>query len=106
MPAGARKLSASTPPLPGPPEDAVALYVAWQAARERLEELRRTLPPAGESAAGGVVMPLRDEQVVEAEQAVVAAATAFYRHPWWYGAFSKSQAERVIEGAARRAVGQ
>jgi len=26
---------------------------------------------------------------------------AFYSHEWWYGAFSRSEAERVIEEAAR-----
>lgn len=79
------------------------LYVRWQAAEEHLAELKRMLPPAGESAAGGVVMPLLDERVVAAIEAASQASLAFHRHPWWYGAFSKSEAERVIGEAARRA---
>jgi len=77
------------------------LYVAWQAAREHRVELERTLPPAGETDAGGIVMPIRDPRLVEADAAEFAAALAFYRHEWWYGAFSRSEAERVIEEAAR-----
>lgn len=90
------------PPLDPPPEDAIRLYVTWQAARERRVELERTLPPAGETDAGGIVMPVRDPQLVEADAAESAAALAFYRHPWWFGAFSKSEAEQVIEAAARK----
>jgi len=89
------------PPLDPPPEDAIRLYITWQAARERRVELERTLPPAGETDAGGIVMPVRDPRLVEADAAESAAALAFYKHPWWYGAFSKSEAERVIEEAAR-----
>lgn len=91
----------SLPLLPPPPEDAVALWVRWQAAEEHLAELKRTLLPAGESATGGVVMPLLDDRVVAAINAASQASIAFHRHPWWYGAFSKSEAERVIEEAAR-----
>lgn len=94
------------PPLPSPPKDAVALFVRWQAAKEHLAELERTLPPVGETAAGGIVVPIHDPRVVEAAQAESAAARAFYLHPWWYGAFSKSEAEKVIEEAARRTVGE
>lgn len=94
------------PPLPPPPESAVALYVRWQATKERLAELERTLPPVGETAAGGVVVPIHDPRVVEAAQAESAAARAFYLHPWWYGAFSRSEAERVIAEAAQRTVEQ
>lgn len=90
------------PPLPSPPESAVALYVRWQAARERLAELEQTLPPVGETAASGIVIPVYDPRVIEAAQAETAAARAFYLHPWWYGAFSKSEAEKAIEEAAAR----
>lgn len=90
------------PPLPPPPEDAVLLYVRWRAAREHLAELERTLPPVGETMAGGVAVPIHDPRVIEAAKAESAAAREFYRHPWWYDAFSKSEAERVIEEAARR----
>lgn len=93
-------------PLPPPPEDAVALYVRWQAAKERLAELERTLPPVGETAAGGIVIPIYDPRVIEAAGAETAAARAFYLHPWWYGAFSKSEAEKAIEEAARRTMGE
>jgi len=89
------------PPLDPPPEDAIRLYIAWQAARELRVELERTLPPAGETDAGGIVMPIRDPRLVKADAAESAAALAFYSHEWWYGAFSRSEAERVIEEAAR-----
>lgn len=89
------------PPLEPPPPGAVRLYVAWQAARERRIELERTLPPVGETAAGGIVMPIRDPRVLDAACAESAAALEFYRCDWWYRAFSKSEAERVIEEAAR-----
>lgn len=94
-------MASSRPLLEPPPPDAVRLYVAWQAARERRIELERTLPLAGKTAAGGIVMPVRDPRLVEADEAESAAALAFYRHPWWYGAFSKSEAERVVQEAAR-----
>jgi len=89
------------PPLDPPPGDAVRLYIAWQAARDRRVELEATLPPVRETDAGGIIMPVRDPRLVEADAAESAAALAFHRHPWWYGAFSKSEAERVIEEAAR-----
>jgi len=89
------------PPLDPPPEDAVRLYITWQAARERRVELERTLPPAGETDAGGIIMPVRDPRLVKADAAESAAALAFYKHPWWCRAFSRSEAERVIEEAAR-----
>lgn len=92
------------PPLPPPPESAVALYVRWQAAKERLAELERTLPPVGKTAAGGIVVPIHDPRVIEAARVETEAARAFYLHPWWYRAFSKSEAERVIEEAARRVI--
>lgn len=82
------------------------LYVRWQAAKERLAELERTLPPVGETAVGGVVIPIYDPRVVEAAQAESAAARAFYLHEWWFNAFSKSQAQQVIEDAARRTMEQ
>lgn len=97
--------SREPPPLPPPPKDAVALYVRWQAAKERLAELQRTLPPVGETAAGGVVIPIHDPRVIEAAGVETEAARAFYLHPWWYGAFSKSEAEQVIKVAARRLTG-
>lgn len=78
------------------------LYVRWQAARERLAELERTLPPVGETAVGGVVIPIYDPRVIEAASAETAAALAFYWHKWWFDAFSKGEAERVIEEAAAR----
>lgn len=84
-----------------PPADAIALYIRWQAARERRIELERTLPPAGETTAGGIVMPIRDPRLLEADAAESTAALAFYRHPWWYGTSSRPHAERVIEAAAR-----
>lgn len=90
------------PPLPPPPEDAIALFVRWQAAKERLAELERTLPPVGETAVGGIVIPIYDPRVLEASRAEGAAALAFYKHEWWFNAFSKSEAERVIEEAVRR----
>ena len=90
------------PPLNPPPEDVIRLYITWQAARERRVELERTLPPVRETDAGGIVMPVRDPRLVEADVAESAAALAFYRHPWWFGAFSKSEAEWVIEEAARK----
>lgn len=90
------------PPLEPPPPSAVALYIRWQAVREHRIELERTLPPVAETVAGGVVMPVRDPRLVEAEQAESVAALEFYRHEWWFGAFSKSEAERVIKEAARR----
>lgn len=89
-----------------PPPDAIALYIRWQAARERREELERTLPPAGETVVGGIVTPIRDPQLIEAGEAEVAEATAFYRHPWWYGTFNRSRADHVIEAAARAQLGQ
>jgi hypothetical protein len=46
-------------------------------------------------------MPVRDPRLVVADAAESAAALAFYRHEWWFGAFSKSEAERVIAEAAR-----
>ena len=94
-------MASNRPPLDPPPEDAIRLYITWQAARERRVELERTLLPAGETDAGGIVMPVRDPRLVEADAAESAAALAFYKHPWWYGAFSRSEAERVIEEAAR-----
>ena len=94
------------PPLPPPPESAVALYTRWQAAKECLAELERTLPPIGETSAGGVVVPIHDPQVIEAARAETEAARAFYLHPWWYGAFSKSEAEKAIEEAVRRTMGE
>lgn len=102
VPDGARKLSWEPPQVEPPPRDAVRLYIRWQAAEERLAELQRTLPPAGESAAGGVVMPLLDERVTAAMREASEASIAFHRHPWWFGAFSKSEAERVIGEAAAR----
>lgn len=78
------------------------LYVRWQAAEEHLAELKRTLPPAGESFVGGVVTPLLDDRVVAAMDVALRASLAFHRHPWWFGAFSKVQAERVIAEAARQ----
>jgi hypothetical protein len=93
----------SDEPAP-PPPDAVALYIRWQAARERRIELERTLPPAGQTAAGGVVMPVRDPRLIEADQAEHEAALEFYRHPWWYGAASRGAAERAIEKAARESL--
>lgn len=96
----------TTPPQEPPPPDAIALYIRWQAAKERTAELKATLPPVGETVAGGVVIPIFDPRVIEAAGAESAAALAFYRHEWWFNAFSKSQAERVIEAATRRAVGQ
>lgn len=99
---GDRAAWGDRPPLGPPPPDAVRLYIAWQAAREERVELEATLPPVTETVAGGVVMPVRDPRLVEAEQAESVAALEFYRHPWWFGAFSKSEAERVVEEAARR----
>jgi hypothetical protein len=90
------------PPLDPPPGDAIRLYIRWQAARERRVELEATLLPVGETVAGGIVMPVRDPRLVKADAAESAAALAFYRHRWWFGAFSKSEAERVIEEAARK----
>lgn len=78
------------------------LYVRWQAARERLAELERTLPPVGETAAGGVVIPVHDPRVIEAAGAETAAALAFYKHDWWFNAFSRVEAERAIAEAAAR----
>jgi len=91
------------PPLEPPPPDAIRLYITWQAARERRIELERTLPPTAETDTGGIIMPVRDPQLVEADEAESAAAREFYRHPWWFGAFSKSEAERVIAQAAQAA---
>jgi hypothetical protein len=98
---GDRTAWGNRPPLDPPPEDAVQLYITWQAAREQRVELEATLPPVGETDAGGIIMPVRDPRVVEADAAESAAALAFYRHWWWFGAFSKSEAERVIAEAAR-----
>lgn len=102
MPDGACKLSWDPPLVEPPPEDAVRLYIRWRAAEEHLAELERTLPPAGESAAGGVVVPLLDERVVAAMRVASRASIEFHRHEWWFGAFSKSEAERVIAEAAAR----
>lgn len=99
---GDRTVWGDRPPLDPPPEDAIQLYITWQAARERRVELEATLPPAGETDTGGIIMPLRDPRLAVADAAESAAALAFYRHPWWFGAFSKSEAERVIAEAARR----
>lgn len=84
-----------------PPPDAVALYIRWQAAKEHRQELERTLPPVGETVVGRIATPIQDPRVTDAAEAEVAAATAFYRHPWWYGTASRSEAARVIEAAAR-----
>jgi len=89
------------PPLEPPPPDAIRLYLAWQAAQERRIELERILPPVAETDTGGIIMPVRDPQLIEADQAESATALEFYRHPWWFGAFSKSEAERVIAEVAR-----
>lgn len=91
----------TTPPQEPPPPDAVALYVRWQAAKERTAELKTTLPPVGETVAGGVVIPIQDPRVVEAVAAESAAALAFYRHEWWFGSFSKSKAEAAVEMAVQ-----
>lgn len=98
---GDRAAWGDRPPLDPPPEDAIRLYIRWQAAREHRAELKATLPPVGETMAGGIVVPVRDPRLVEAEAAESAAALAFYRHPWWFAAFSKSEAERAVEEAAR-----
>lgn len=95
-------MSWSPPPILPPPEDAVALYVRWQAAEEHLAELKRTLPPADYSNVGGIVTPLRDQRLIEAGHAEIEASLAFHRHPWWFGAFNKVQAEQVIAEAARQ----
>lgn len=88
-----------------PPPDAVALYIRWQAAKELRQELERTLPPVGETIVGNIATPIRDPRVTDAAEAEVAAATAFYRHPWWFGTPSRSEAARAIEAAARAQLG-
>lgn len=89
------------PDEPEPPSDAVALYIHWQAAKEHREELERTLPPAGRTDAGGIPMPIRGPELIEADQAEHEASIKFHQHPWWYGAFNRGRADQIIEAAAR-----
>ena len=94
----------SRPEVPPPPEDAVRLWIAWQAAVEHTADVRRKFPPARESVVGGIALPLWDERVVQAMRDEVEASIRFHEHPWWYNAFDGVEADRVIVEAAAKLV--
>lgn len=89
-------------PLPPPPEDAVRLWIAWQAAIEYTAEMKHKHPPVEESVVGGIALPLLTRPVVDAMNAEVEASIAFHQHPWWYNAQNGAEADRAIAEAAER----